>query len=398
MPDARALQALKGEFENELFESVIPFWERHSPDHAHGGYFNHLDRAGRVYDPTKNVWLQARQVWMYSKLYNDVEPNPRWLELARLGMDFLRKHALAPNGRVYFALTADGQPIYQQRKLFSECFYALALAEHARAAGDPRLAQAARAMFATIWEMVVDPAKMGRPALAGDPALQSLAVPMIVLNLIDELAGDDFAAYQPQVDDCIGRLRHHFAGGKLYEYAGPAGELRPDLAQGRLLNPGHAIEAGWFLLRWAARLNDAALTQLAAEIIRQSFDLGWDAEHGGLLYFLDAEGGSPIQLEWDMKLWWPHCEALVALLMLYSLERDPADWERLVRAKDYAFAHFPDRTHGEWFGYLNRRGEVTHTFKGGPYKGCFHVPRALWLGWRLLDQLTNSPLAPTMPA
>ena len=126
--------------------------------------------------------------------------------------------------------------------------------------------------------------------------------------------------------------------------------------------------------------------------------MGWDAEHGGLLYFLDAEGRAPIQLEWDMKLWWPHCEALVALLMLYTLERDPADWERFMRVKDYAFAHFPDPAHGEWFGYLNRRGEVTHTFKGGPYKGCFHVPRALWLCWRLLDQLTNSPLAPTMPA
>ena len=81
MPDARALQALKTEFETELLESVIPFWERHSPDRAHGGYFNHLDRAGRVYDPTKNVWLQARQVWMFSKLYNDVEQHPRWLDL-----------------------------------------------------------------------------------------------------------------------------------------------------------------------------------------------------------------------------------------------------------------------------------------------------------------------------
>ena len=38
---------------------------------------------------------------------------------------------------------------------------------------------------------------------------------------------------------------------------------------------------------------------------------------------------------------------------------------------------FVDDEHGEWFGYLSREGKVKMTFKGGPYKGCFHVPRAL---------------------
>jgi N-acylglucosamine 2-epimerase len=58
--------------------------------------------------------------------------------------------------------------------------------------------------------------------------------------------------------------------------------------------------------------------------------------------------------------------------------------------KDDAFARFRDPLHNEWFGCLNRQGQVTQRFKGGPYKGCFHVPRALWLCWRLLDQLPPS--------
>lgn len=82
MPKPHEIQSLKVEFEDELFESVLPFWERHSPDREHGGYFNHLDYDGKVYDPTKNVWLQARQVWLFSKLFNEVEKNPNWLELA----------------------------------------------------------------------------------------------------------------------------------------------------------------------------------------------------------------------------------------------------------------------------------------------------------------------------
>lgn len=40
---------------------------------------------------------------------------------------------------------------------------------------------------------------------------------------------------------------------------------------------------------------------------------------------------------------------------------------------------------GEWFGYLDCGGKVTHTFKGGPYKGCFHVPRALFMCISILE-------------
>lgn len=53
-----------------LLENVVPFWEQHSLDHDYGGYFNSLDRTGAVYDSDKAVWLQARAVWMFSKLYN----------------------------------------------------------------------------------------------------------------------------------------------------------------------------------------------------------------------------------------------------------------------------------------------------------------------------------------
>lgn len=387
MPESQEIAALKAEFEDELFESVVPFWEKYSPDRLHGGYFNHLDRDGTVYDPTKNVWLQARQVWLFSKLYNDVEQKSNWLELAKLGINFLRKYAVTPTGQVYFSLTADGKPIYRQRKIFSECFYAMALAEYGRAVDDPTLIQEARKVFELIWEMVQHPEKAGRPILTETPPLQPLAVPMILLNLIEEIAGDDFDDYREQVDFCIARIPQHFVDGKMVEYIGPNGQLMPESAQGRLLNPGHDIEAGWFLLHWAERLNDSALCTLSFDIIRQSFDIGWDTEQGGLVYFLDSEGFSPLQLEWDMKLWWPHCEAMYAFLLLYSQENDPSDWEKFIQVKEYAFSHFSDPEHGEWFGYLNRRGEVTHRFKGGPYKGCFHVPRALWMCWRLLQKL-----------
>ena len=44
---------------------------------------------------------------------------------------------------------------------------------------------------------------------------------------------------------------------------------------------------------------------------------------------------------------------------------------------DWSFAHFPDREHGEWFGYLHRDGSLSQRAKGNLFKGPFHLPRML---------------------
>ena len=63
--------------------------------------------------------------------------------------------------------------------------------------------------------------------------------------------------------------------------------------------------------------------------------------------------------------------------------------DRFFTVAEYTWGHFRDGDSGggEWFGYLNRRGERTHRFKGGPYKGCFHVPRSLFMVWKLLADM-----------
>ena len=33
---------------------------------------------------------------------------------------------------------------------------------------------------------------------------------------------------------------------------------------------------------------------------------------------MDIEGKQPVQYEWDMKLFWPHNEAIYATLLAYS--------------------------------------------------------------------------------
>lgn len=385
------LKAYRYKYEQELLENVIPFWTKYSPDYHNGGYFNCLDQDGTIYDTTKHIWLQGRQVWLFSKFYREIEAKPQWLEMAQLGVDFLQQSAIREDQRVYFSVTAKGKPIYLQRKIFSECFYIMALAEFSRASEKPQLLAEAKQELEKVWEWAYDWTKVGRPHYSGQTPAQSLAVPMILLNLIAEVAGEETQPYQREIRECIARLKLHIHGETktVYELVTPEGNLI-DSSDGRLLNPGHAIEAGWFLQHWAQSLQDQTLSETATNMIRWSFERGWDSEYGGLYYFLDAKGYSPTPLEWFMKLWWVHCEALYGHLLNFSITGKQEDWDAFVQVDTYTFQRFRDPQFGEWFGYLNRKGEVTHRFKGGPYKGCFHVPRALWLCWRLLKTLETS--------
>ena len=65
-------QELAGKYRSELLDSVLPFWLNHSQDKEYGGYFSCLNRDGSIYDTDKFIWLQVREVWLFSLLYNKV--------------------------------------------------------------------------------------------------------------------------------------------------------------------------------------------------------------------------------------------------------------------------------------------------------------------------------------
>lgn len=138
-----------------------------------------------------------------------------------------------------------------------------------------------------------------------------------------------------------------------------------------------------------AKNGDNKLMAKAEKIMFQQLEYGWDKEHDGIFYFLDAKGNPPQQLEWDQKLWWVHLETLVALAKSIRLTGNPKSKEWFEKVHDYTWNHFRDSDKaGEWFGYLNRRGEPHLKLKGGKWKGCFHVPRALLQVSNTLNNIT----------
>ncbi|MCY3799880.1 MAG: AGE family epimerase/isomerase [Chloroflexi bacterium] len=386
------LLELREIYRHELFNSVVPFWLNHSLDHERGGQFNSLDRDGAVFDTDKSMWLQGRALWMFAKLYNEVERRPAWLAAARHIYDFIMHCGFDSDGRMFFSVTADGRPLRKRRYLFTETFAIIGLAEYARATGDAALNRAINT-----YRLVVDhlrqPGKLEPKIYPQTRRAKAHNVSMIMLATTQELrlAAPPDPLYAEIVDEALDQIINHFLDEEaeaVFEVLGADGE-RLDTDDGRRVTPGHAMESAAFVMHEAIERADDSLIPPALKMIDYSLARGWDEEYGGLLYYVDVAGKPPTRLEWDMKLWWPHAEALYALLLAYHLSGDDkyAGW--FERMHEYSFAHFPDPKYGGWYGYLHRDGRLSTPLKGGMWKGFFHTPRALWLCWKLLGEMLD---------
>ena len=377
-------------FRTELLEYVLPFWEQYSLDREQGGYFTCLLRDGQVYDTDKFIWLQARQVWSFSMLYNRREKRPEWLELALHGAEFLEQHGRDQTGNWYFSLRRDGQPLVQPYNIFSDCFAAMAFAQLYQATDTERYAHIARTTFQHILERQDNPKGVYNKLVPGTRPLQGFSLPMILCNLCLELEPLlEQELVEQTIEQCIHTVMEVFydrGTGLVLENVQPDGTLSDSFA-GRLLNPGHALEAMWFIMDLGKRRQEPTLIEEAKKRALFMLEYGWDEEQEGIFYFMDRLGYPPEKLEWDQKLWWVHLEAMETMLKGYALtgdERCAAWFERLY---DYTWPRFSDPEYGEWLGYLKRDGTPLHLAKGGKWKGCFHVPRALLHGLEVLEEL-----------
>lgn len=382
---------LAEQYKNELLNSVLPFWLEKSQDTEFGGFFTCLDREGNVFDTDKFIWMQGREVWMFSMLYNKVEKRKEWLNAAVQGGEFLKKYGHDGNYNWYFSLTREGKPLVEPYNIFSYTFATMAFGQLSIATGNKEYAEIAKKTFDIILSKVDNPKGKWNKIHPGTRSLKNFALPMILCNLaleIEPLLDEDFM--KKTIDVCIHEVMDVFLrpelGGLVVENVAEDGSL-VDCMDGRHMNPGHAIEAMWFIMDLGKRLNRPDLIEKAKDTAIRMAEYGWDKEFGGIFYFMDLKGHPTQELEWDQKLWWVHMETLISMIKGYQLTKDPRCLEWFERVHNYAWEHFKDKEHPEWFGYLNRRGEVLLNLKGGKWKGCFHVPRGLFQCWQILEKL-----------
>jgi N-acylglucosamine 2-epimerase len=393
LSDPEKRRALRTLYRDTLLADVLPFWLRHGIDREHDGILTALDRDGGVIDTDKSIWFQGRAGWMFATVFNTIENNREYLEAAGACIAFLDKHGYATDGKLFFTVTREGRPLRMRRYVYSEAFASIAHAAYARATGDQRYREMALRDYATYLKHSFEPGMMTPKVSAETRPMIGLAPLMIGIVTAQELRanlghvelmGRSATEWIDRFIFDVERLFWKADQQVLMETVAPDGGII-DHAEGRLLNPGHAIECAWFILHEGRLRGEKSYIQLGLKILDGMWARGWDEEHGGLLYFRDLHDKPVLEYWQDMKFWWPHCEGIIATALAYEITHEEKYAVMHEAVHDWSFRHFPDAGHGEWFGWLHRDGTPSQMAKGSLFKGPFHLPRALWYAAGLLE-------------
>ena len=368
-------------YKEYLCNDILNFWLENAIDNKNGGIFTCLDKNGNIYGRDKSVWFQGRALWVFSKVYNVIDKDEKYLEVAKTIYDFLAK-CTHTDGRMFFTVTEDGKELQKRRYYYSETFAAIGCAEYYKATGDIKIFEDAEKYFDVAYGVFTGKIKSAPKLNPENAPYKALAPVMIMLSTAQVMrsAGVNSEKSNKIATECLNEIMY---GGyfceevnALLENVSKDGNF-VDTPTGRTANPGHAIEASWFVMMEAMNSGSEEALKFAKKVLDASMELGIDKKHGGLISFCDVNGNPPVALEWDMKLWWPQCEAIIANRLAYEIFGDVSYKEASDKMYDYAIENFADKDNGEWYGYLHYDNTASNTLKGNIFKGPFHLPRML---------------------
>ncbi len=390
-----SLKQVRSRYYRELTENILPFWLEHGMDWENGGIWTSLDRDGSLIESDKSVWFQGRALWVFSTAYSQIDRKSEYLEAASSIASFIDRCCFDSDGRMFFRVTADGKPVIKRiRYFFSETFAVIGYAAYAIASGKMEYAKKALELYKRA-KAVRDTPGILVPKFNPDVRpMRSHADSMIMINVLSELrkaASEESSSLAEEIDREIGECMKYFIRPDLklvLESVGADGEFLSDHFEGRIINPGHAIEGSWFIMEEGRKRGRNDYISTSLDVLEWMWNLGWDEEYGGgIIQYRDALGKSLSEYHQDMKFWWPQCEALIANLMAYKVTGKEVYLERFHTVDSYVTEHFLDNGYGEWFGYLHRDGSLATPLKGNLYKGPFHIPRMYMKVIELIDSL-----------
>ncbi len=377
-----SLSDVRRRYEKELFESIVPFWEKYSVDRECGGFLTCLARDGSRYDTFKHLWMQWREVYMFADLWNSGYRNRRYLDLALHGFDFLWRHGRMSDGSYHYLLNRDGSVLSDTdggMEVFTESFAAIGCAELYRATGEERFRREALSAYKVY----------RRKTAGGSGKYDLLAYPMIELNVLLVMRSALGGGYEKDIEGAIRRIRRfaHPKTGVILERAPKSGGFEMNTQFGRFVNPGHALEGCSFIMRHLRESPDPELLKFALAETRTMGEFGWDPVDGGIWYFRDALGKPMSRHEYFLKAWWPQNEAAIAMLQAYELSGDEWYLDFFRKVDRFCWENLRDAEYGEWFAYAPVAGRKFHDYKGSRFKGFFHLPRYLLGAIRIIDRL-----------
>jgi N-acylglucosamine 2-epimerase len=396
-----SLPELLAAYRDRLFKRYLPFWEKGGYDRKNGGFMCYLNDDGSVANDQKDIWYQSRGIWVYAFIYNYIDKNPKWLEMAKKSRDFMVKYMHRGDGTWHEAVTREGKPTESIGQgsaddIYGAMFSAGGLIQLYKAAGNEEDLKVAKLSILKSVERYEKPDYSGvqlrevtQKGLRsqGHSFMMAWVLPQLLEfhkdSRMDELAREH-----------LDHILNHFWNS---DY-GISNETMyhnytriPETAA--TTSPGHTVETQWMAMSEALReKNHTAFTTLK-DRARRMIELSWDYIFGGMgdgrYYVFDTKEHAAGAV-WDMKTMWAQCEILVASMMTLESPGDVWAAEWYERAREWTYRVMSTQS-GVFRQAVDRYG--VHKVRPGipeTRRDNFHEPRYYMMNILCLERMIRN--------
>lgn len=381
------LRELHKSYKEALFGKFLPNMESLVVDHELGGFMTAVNILTRELTSTsKRAWFEGRGIWMYSFLYNNLEKNPRYLEIAGKSKDFILK-LLPPDDSYYISeFTREGVPLSDaEGDIYGNLFVAEGLAEYSKASGERKYFDQAKDI---ILKAVI---RYDRPDFAyhykaekTEPGPRILGHWMILLSVCTQMLRQrQDAGIQALADRCVNAImKHHLNREYRLLNEAVAHDLSPlsDSIASQFGDMGHGCETLAFVLNYAVLRKDKNLFNEAAEIFKRHVEVSKDNVYGG--YFLALNNVN--DNTWAVgKSRWVQEEILLGALILIEHTGDQWALNTFAETEAYLRQKFSRPEFAFVIDTGDRKVEKHNEVRAEHY----HYPRRLMMTMLAIDRM-----------
>ncbi len=370
-----------------LSSEVITFWRTKGPDPIHGGFYAELDRVGAKSTPTdKGIIQQSRHLWSFSNWYEHKEQTPVVRAIADGSYRFVVDHMLdSSDKQFYFTVNASGEAaVNTDKPLYAQSFAIFALSTYGRVFNVSEANVLALSTFRAI-ELRHDAAHLGYDEHndMGGLGAGAQRSTNTHIHLMEAFTALYHATNDPDVRARLDELvtlvstklfqaDKKFVAKEFGNDWSPVGDSR--------VSYGHDLETAWLLIDAAhavGRESEPAVLSAAIGMGTTSANEGFDTALGG--YWEEGIPGGAVTA--TDKIWWVESEALLGLLRLFILTRDPSMLDKVEATLTFIETKQRDNANPgtEWFWGIDKDGKVSAQGdrKGNLWKASYHNSRAL---------------------
>lgn len=383
------LKQLKENYRQALLDKFIPNMDKFIVDHDLGGFMCSINILTReLVNTTKRAWFEGRGIWMYSFLYNHIDKNPRYLEIAKKSKDFILKQ-LPSDGSYYISsFTKEGQPLSDKEgDIYGNLFVAEGLAEYAKASGERQYFEQAKEILLKAvkrydlpeftYEYKADHRETGPRILGHWMILLSVTTQMLKQHQDEEI--------KALADRCVDAIMNHHLNPD-YELLNEAlahdfGPLADSVAS-QYGDVGHGCETLAFVMNYAVFTKDDNLFKKASVEFKRHVNAAWDDVYGGHFHALENVSTNTWALS---KLRWLQEEVLIGAMILIEHTGDQWALNCYARTEEYIRKNYVRPEYAFVIDSGDRKMEKHTQIRAEHY----HFPRQLMVGILAIDRIVK---------